>query len=89
MTPEEELEIIRENALIALTYIAAEHNPDQAKREVDLKFIRASYPKDRIDRGVYFLLNAVLGVEAASIGISMSERINQLRRSMNEDLQLE
>ena len=85
----QELEQVRENALVALTYLTAQHDPDRVRGGADQRLIAASFPQERLQRGFFFLLNTLLAIEAGSLGISVAERVAQLRHTMQEDLALD
>ena len=79
------VELVRENAMIALTYMSASSKDAPPESEGDAELIRELYPKERMYKGAFFIASTLLSMEAAERGITVPERIAQVRALMQNE----
>jgi hypothetical protein len=85
------LEDVREQMLVALTYLAYDHAAQSG--DVDAMFnkdtLLQAYPKEQIDAGAMLVLSMLISVEARMMDKPFAERIEQVRETLLMGLQIE
>lgn len=70
---------LREQALVALTFIEHGQSDDAAKRVDGKQLVLGAYSREEINEGAMLALVVLLGYEAEALGVSLSERIEYVR----------
>lgn len=69
-----------EEALVALTFVSYNSEPDREKANRDLAPVFESYTDEQLGRGATFALTMVLEVEARREGKTLEEKIAEVRQ---------
>jgi hypothetical protein len=80
----QEFERAQELALVALTSIEYKQDTDRERAATNLGILAKAYPAAEVNEGAMTMLSILVVMDAQALGMSVSQRVAQLREFMRE-----
>jgi hypothetical protein len=80
----QEFERAQELALVALTSIEYKQDTDRERAATNQGILNKAYPIEEVNEGAMTMLSILVVMDAQALGLSVSQRVAQLREFMRE-----